>query len=290
MKNIWKIIIALPVAVVLISGGAIMYTHFHGRIIPIVSSHAFDEIPSEQRTISDPVSTSTFPYITKYHDAVVLKKVNDQLSKLVSEGLCSSSFSDTYSLDDLRSELAQGYGTDKTYTKAQIARMTEGELMKALNWEADTEASTTYAKNDIFSFTYTYDSYCGGAHPDNGEAGATFDMKTGKLVQFKDLLEWPKKDHDAIVNILYADYKKEYESTPGYNPKTDSTCPGDLRPENGYSDNFDPEYVSYFISDKGLTVIPSLPHVIEACSLEIPVPLAQIQPYLAKDSILNRMH
>jgi hypothetical protein len=66
------------------------------------------------------------------------------------------------------------------------------------------DARTTYAADDVLSVFIRFGGFCGGAHPINGvNVSATFDLRTGKQVEFRDLFADYQRDAHAIVRAMF---------------------------------------------------------------------------------------
>ena len=151
---------------------------------------------------------------------------------------------------------------------------------EALGWSSTMNSEVTYADRDIFSVHTTYEMDCGGAHPNAGDASVTFDLKTGKEIPLRALFKDITKNQAALGAIVKSAYSTEYERDS--NEAVDFEC----------VDSIDPSelaFATYFIDQGTLKIVPSLPHVVEACSEDIPIPLEKIEAFINQKSILSRL-
>lgn len=154
------------------------------------------------------------------------------------------------------------------------------------NWNV--KITIDYAKNDIFSVNSSGDFYCGGAYPTNNYSDTlTFDMKTGSQISFENLFNNYQKDKKGIINSIYSKVIAETKDYISKNPTDNGNC-GSI---NTY-DMLASEYGQGFrLSNKTgfITVRPSYPHVIEACTPEVEVSAQKLLPFTNSNSILNRI-
>ncbi len=189
------------------------------------------------------------PFITSYENKEVLNKVNGHLLGMSNEMTCNP---DSGRVGD---ELKQYY----TYTAT---------------------SSVTYAKNDIYSVSIHSSYFCGGAHPNNDvNESVTFDMKTGELVAFENLFADYEKIKENFVTTMYAPQIAKAELTVDQD-----TCDSVYTRYQVVT-----SYYAYTVSDKGLTIEPMWPHVMEACEEAVTVPLSELRDVISPTSILTRM-
>jgi hypothetical protein len=222
------------------------------------------------------------PQINNFHDQNIEKMVNDDLRKTLTYGC------DVSDIDDLREQLSwrQQYETKKI-PDADLQKMTKEELIKELGYFYGVIDHVTYAKNDIFSIDVEASGFCGGAHPDSNHLTMTYDLATGKRSEFNELFSDWSKDKQKISDVV----KKENGILKSVITPDDIIGSDDNRCTNESDMYIEPgelEYASYYINDKGLVMIPSLPHAFYACTKAYTIPISSIQAYIPADSFLNR--
>jgi hypothetical protein len=193
-----------------------------------------------------------FPRLTAYKDITTMNRVNAQIDELSKEFGCPAP-----------------HGKDDWYKV--ISRV-------------------EYAAKDILSIYASANYYCGGPYPTNdANMSLTFDLRTGKKVQFAELFKSYDVNKDQILKIIFARQLARTEKLLAAGRKSDesSNCE-----EN--SDLFtleilrDSEY-AYNFSEKGLVVQPQWPHVVEACAERVTVPYQQLMEFAAPNGILARI-
>lgn len=144
-----------------------------------------------------------------------------------------------------------------------------------------------YADRDIFSIYAWAQYYCaGGAYPTNNDnISQTFDLRTGKLIEFPDLFKNYEADKREILKTIFAARIAAAERLKASGKAQDDSC------ETTYAlDNLEGTTTFNFnFSSAGLQVQPSWPHVIEACSEIVTVPYSKLERFAASDGILSRM-
>lgn len=256
----------------------------------------------EIKTIVDIGSTSTFPFITKYSNEGIKNTVNESIKKLSVS---------CYSPEDTKESLIEmvlGTGLSnngKQYAEKDLQKLSSDEIKRILTESkymyseggVHDNYKNIYAKNDIFSFAYYADYYCGGAYPDTWTSGITFDLKTGKEVKLDDIFENYEKREGLEIGELFSGrsdvgvkevflnyYIKDYLQLS--NGQDDSGCVEELDPNRGSTAFL---YASFYIDDNNIYIVPSLPHVIRACSADIKVPIKEVIKYAKPGSILSRI-
>jgi hypothetical protein len=109
-------------------------------------------------------------------------------------------------------------------------------------------------------------SFCGGAHPSWWSAGATFDRRTGEIVEARGWIG----TEEAFPEALAAKIARRVLE-PGGVREGDEDC-RDAWEHEGYYD--------VWPTAKGLTFLPAFPHVIQACQDEVELPLSDVEPFL----------
>ncbi|MBD0373208.1 MAG: hypothetical protein ICV60_20375 [Pyrinomonadaceae bacterium] len=189
----------------------------------------------------------TYPRLTRYRDARVMREVNRQIDAATKEFGCQG----------------QG-GKDASFqVRSRVA----------------------YADRDIFSI-YAWSQYwCGGPYPtNNNNISQTFDLRTGKLVEFAELFKDYEADKREILKTIFAGQVAAAERLKASGKAQDDSC------ETTYEmDSLESHSFSYNFSSAGLQVQPNFPHVIEACSEIVTVPYSKLQRFAAPGGILARM-
>ena len=147
---------------------------------------------------------------------------------------------------------------------------------------------TTYAADDVLSVFIRFGGFCGGAHPINGEnVSQTFDLRTGKPVQFRDLFADYERDRHAIVRALF----------PAQTTAADRLSPSQIEQAGDEelclslyaTEELGRTTFSYAFADSGVVVEPSMGHVVRSCQEEAVVPYERLRPFAAPDGILARV-
>ncbi len=184
-----------------------------------------------------------------------------------------------------RVERAVNRQLDSVSASLRCLGPTDGFGNKTDHWS---EVRTTYAANDVLSVFIRFGGFCGGAHPINGvNVSATFDLRTGKQVEFRDLFADYARDAPAIVRALFP------AQTAAADRLTDAEIEGLSEDEfciQFYTTaNLVEEYFGYSFSHAGLVAEPGLSHAVRPCVEEAVVPYARLAPFAAPGSILARV-
>jgi hypothetical protein len=255
----------------------------------------------EIKTIVDIGSTSTFPFITKYRSESVKNTVNESIKELSVNCFWPEDTRESLIQDVLGTGLSNN---GKQYTEKDLQKLSSDEIKKIL---ADSQYlfaevgvhdnyKNIYAKNDIFSFGYYYNTSCGG-RPNAGTVGVTYDLKTGKEVTLDDIFQnYEKRESleigelfsgrsDVGVKEVFLDYYiKDYLQLS--NGQDDNGCVEELDPNRGSTAFL---YSTFYIDDTNIYIIPSLPQAIKVCSMDIKVPIKEVIKYAKPGSILSRI-
>jgi uncharacterized protein YecT (DUF1311 family) len=198
-----------------------------------------------------------FPKLTHFTDKAIMREVNRQID-----------------------EITQDFGCDdeqKEWLKSQ-----------KLSAHFKVASEVTYAKQDVFSIYASAEYYCGGPYPTNdSNLSATFDLRTGKKVEFKDLFTNYAADAGEILKILFAEQMAMAERHAAAGSADDSSCASD---SSLYSlENLQVSDFAFNFTNAGLSVQPIWPHVVEACAQLITVPYHQLIKYGPPDGLLARV-
>lgn len=192
-----------------------------------------------------------FPRLTSYLDANVMKEVNRQIDEVTSEFGCS--------------EFSNG-------KKGSFA----------------VRAQVEYTANRIFSIYASEAFDCGGVHPTSDYNNSlTFDLKTGKLVEFEELFRNYEADKLEILKIIFAKQIERSEKLAAAGKQKEESCEGD--PDLYSLEHLESETYAFNFSTEGLRVQPAWPHVIEACAERVTVPYAKLRKFAAPGGLLARV-
>lgn len=100
---------------------------------------------------------------------------------------------------------------------------------------------------------------CGGAYPDGISDALTLEVATGKTVDLHQWLDKSEKKQAELMRKVHAGYPGSAECAEGL-----KTWPG----------------WHIWPTQQGLVFEPDLPHVARACTEDITLPYAQVEPYL----------
>ncbi len=193
-----------------------------------------------------------FPKLVHFKDKTVMNKINHQID-----------------------ELTKGFGCDDGSTKPSTTKTTD---------EFSVKSSVTYAENDVFSIYASAQYFCGGSpYPTNdANISATFDLRTGKKVEFKDLFTNYAANENEVLKII-AERLTASLTTGGGNRDSDS-CRDIYSIEHLKESDF-----AFNFSKVGLRVQPLWPHAIEACAELVTVPYRKLIKYAPPDGLLSRI-
>jgi uncharacterized protein len=190
-----------------------------------------------------------FPRVYSFSDRRIMDKVNNKIDELTL----------TFGCEDLED------GGDTYY---------------------ETSGKVTFAGAGIFSIEAHSSYYCNTAYPTNDfNQSLTFDMLTGNTVSFEALFsdyETRKKD---ILSVVFKAKLDEASRFAKAHPGDDSD-----RCENLFSLALLMENsFAYNVTDDGLKVQPSFPHVIEACAEAVVVPYKNLRQFVSPGSVIDRI-
>jgi hypothetical protein len=205
-------------------------------------------IPLQYREEARSETGAVLPFIISYKNSEAMERVNTYLLDMSTRMSCDSSS-----------------GRD------------DDELREYYSYNAT--SSVTYAKHDIYSISIHSSYFCGGAHPNNDvNESITFDMKTGEPVSFEQLFTKYEEDKEKIVSLIFASQIQKAEESVD-EESCDSMFTLDRLTDSEYS---------YTLGDKGITIEPNWPHVIEACEEAITVPISELSSFIDPSSIVSR--
>lgn len=144
-------------------------------------------------------------------------------------------------------------------------------------------AGVAYAAQDVFSVRVRASWFCGGPYPTtDADRSATFDLKTGALVDMASLFQGATPQ--AINEAFYAYEIAQLQHRAGVSKDDPDSClaryePADLaRTES-----------SFHFSNDGLVVRPEYAHAFEACAHEVTVPYRALAALAAPGGALARV-
>lgn len=117
----------------------------------------------------------------------------------------------------------------------------------------------------VFSIKLAFESSCGAPYPDAHVEGRTYDLKTGKRIELKDLFN-PGFKTGSLNKIVLLGRPIKRECKEVYDDDT---------------------AYRFYANARGLVVIPDLPHAAEACAEEFELPVAKIQQDLRPGTFLT---
>lgn len=136
-----------------------------------------------------------------------------------------------------------------------FARLTDAEY--------DVKRSKYHKTKQLISFEDTIYSYCGGPHPNIDNRGFIVEQKTGQRVTLGKI--WPlltKQLPSLYLSSLKASQDMKKECLEIVSEATNYTT---------------------YLAAGGLNIVPSLPHVAQACAETVTLPYSQLKKYANAD-------
>ena len=136
-----------------------------------------------------------------------------------------------------------------------------------------------YITDNIISINIFEDYDCGGAHPDNGIVPININTKTGEIMVLEDVLYLTSEKVPESQSDAWLTYRHEV-----YAPKLIALLkqlhPNEMKDKDegepcNYGQDYIWDYAQWYLTDKGLYLSPSFPHVVAICR----DPLWSIIPY-----------
>ncbi|MFN7988496.1 MAG: hypothetical protein U0529_13555 [Thermoanaerobaculia bacterium] len=186
------------------------------------------------------------PFLTRHPRPEVMKTVNDRIS---------ASF--------------QGHRCEPTMSPDDFD----------VTWEV------RYASVDLFSVEVSEGWFCNAAYPSAEPRSFTYDLRTGREVEFADLFQNYEAKKDAILEALFADAAasrdEECKEAAASWPESDAG-PG-AKPAPG--PRLLGDSIRFHLTPTVLHVVEvGLPHVIAACRLSADVPYEKLRQFVAPGS------
>ena len=192
-----------------------------------------------------------FPRMTHYRDKGMMQLVNRQIDEVTKEFGCED-------------------GVDSKRTSYEVSSRVE------------------YAAKDVFSIYASASFYCGGQYPINdANMSVTFDLKTGRKIEFENLFKNYEGEKGEILTAIFAKQVANAARLAASGKESDNTCEGN--PDLFSIERLKDSSYSYNFSRVGVVVQPNWPHVIEACAEKVTVPYDRLQRFAAPDGILARV-
>ena len=89
-------------------------------------------------------------------------------------------------------------------SKTNIAELKKTEPDMDQVWYCDVIGNVEMQSGQYFTLRFKFNSYTGGAHPNYGEAYASFNMNTGKVLKWKDIIS----DSVAFIKLAEQRFKQ----------------------------------------------------------------------------------
>lgn len=126
--------------------------------------------------------------------------------------------------------------------------------------EYTSDISSLYIRGHLLSFAVSNSYECGGAHPDFGTSGYTFNMETARQLELTDFLFFGKTDADesmgsSVVELLTKLYPEDM--TPATNEDEEELC--------DYNEPDVWDYPAWYLTEKGLYLYPYFARVARCC-------------------------
>lgn len=189
------------------------------------------------------VQKMKMPYLTRFHDAKVMERVNVGLAKR---------------LDEDRNQAYDCLAADHG------------------SWEE--EVRVAVFTQTLLSVEHDTFMNCGGPYPIRLVDAELYDMRTGRELDLKDFFKAQETSavvHDGVVpegpahSLLFELYKKHYVK-----PDVDPECDEDRI--NHVST------IRMYFDRKGAVILPEMAHAIQACWPGVTIPYAELRPFLRK--------
>jgi hypothetical protein len=178
-------------------------------------------------------------------------------------------------------------------TLAQAHYESANNGLQCQDFEYDAKVALYSARVLSISATAYYD--CGGAHPDGGPENFTLDLRTAKELRLEDVYRFAPLPANLDLNSgtpyeAYSSYieargdlldKLVLEQHKSFTKNVGVEC------QELYERGDAFQFISWFLTPRGLVIQPSFPHVAAACEDDFELPYAKIKTYLAPNSPLR---
>lgn len=191
-----------------------------------------------------------FPRLTFYPDAQIMREVNRVIDEVTSE-----------------------FGCD--------------DVPPGSRAEFEVTSRVEYATRDILSIYAVESFYCGG-NQSRDNISLTFDLKTGRLVEFEQLFKDYEAEKTDILKIMFASQIARAEKLAASGKIKEGSCDGD--PEIYSLENLENSSFAFNFSKEGLRVQPvGWEQAIAACAERVTVPYEKLKSFAAPDGLLARV-
>lgn len=145
------------------------------------------------------------------------------------------------------------------------------------------ELRPTLLDDKLLSIRHEYDFDGGGAHPSDGVGGVTIDLRTGRLLDARDLLANATEEPDW-VSQLPAGYVKKLVETSGEANAMDIVSFG-IGTLEGPTELAPPlPFREFYLTREGLALVPIVPEVARIFRHDVPtIPWARVRTALRED-------
>lgn len=151
-------------------------------------------------------------------------------------------------------------------------------------------SKTQYAADDVFSVYIRFGGFCGGPNPINGvNFSTTFDLRTAKPVEFRDLFADFDRDARGIVRAIFAGQTAAADTLPPSRWDQVDDDPDEFCLQFYTTESLAETYFSYTFSDSGLVVEPEFSQVVRACQDPTVAPYERLLPFAEPGGILARV-
>jgi hypothetical protein len=229
----------------------------------------------------NPENELTYVALTGGASQHVLEKINTRIYQKWVADSCLGDPQSPSARDNIAELYKEAPGSSlspERLQKMNFSQIRQRLLAEGLIYES-IQSEVVYAKHNLFSVVFTYDSYCGGAHPNSGTAPMTFDLLSGEEINFADFFADYEHDKSAIMQAITAEAQSQVGT---------EECDYLADIEN---DVIDPDFVHAAVTEKGLQALTfGYPHVSALCEpTGATIPYAVIKPFLKKGGPVSRI-
>lgn len=216
-------------------------------------------------------------------------RVNQELRKEIADNSCFEDSADPTATEDLRSVYRNQLdfqnhtsmsGETLSYSDTAISNWSYAEVVQRLITDfyfySAVGPMVAYISKDLLSVSIGFDEYCGGAHPNAGSFGRTYDLATGASIPFSGLFSNYTRDKDAIENAIFS---YAAQKSP---PQDDGSCDYRADWKSGF---LNADNISYSLTSEGVSLLSlGYSHAEGPCEPagDIVVPFSLLKPYLVK--------
>ena len=217
----------------------------------------------------------SYPQLTSGSSNDVVEKVNSQIKNVISNSSCFGLPDSKESLENIKTQYYFLNGQNSNGLNYELLR---NELIERFGYSSSVTSTVYLAEENLFSFSYAVEEFCGGAQPISYQNAMTFDLRTGKEILREEML--PIRNIALLENVFkYSDSVKK-----------------DNYPKCNFYDDFKDEVLSpelvFAISDNGLVLISfGYPYALSYCEPNgrIVVPFSKVSDFLSNTSVINRL-